>query len=82
MSADCVISCNALAKILLHAAKYPHLAINGVVLANSKKYDDSLDVYITETVPLFHGQLNLAPMLEVALTQVINSPYTLIEILN
>ncbi|KAL7637213.1 UNVERIFIED_CONTAM: hypothetical protein RMT77_011925 [Armadillidium vulgare] len=69
MSSDITISCNALAKILLHTAKYPHLAVSGVLLSTSKKNDTS-ETFILDAIPLFHGQLGLAPMLEVALTQI------------
>lgn len=68
MALDITISCTTLAKILLHAAKYPHLAVSGVILS-SKKIDGS-EIFYIDSVPLFHGQLGLAPMLEVALTQV------------
>ncbi|VDL59974.1 unnamed protein product [Hymenolepis diminuta] len=56
----------AYAKILLHASKYPHLAINGVLLG---EYDQGKFI-IQDCVPLFHGCLTLVPMLEVALSQI------------
>nr|CDS26240.1 Neighbor of COX4 [Hymenolepis microstoma] len=56
----------AFAKILLHASKYPHLAINGVLLG---EYDQGKFI-IQDCVPLFHGCLTLAAMLEVALSQI------------
>ncbi|KAF9103716.1 hypothetical protein BGX27_010409 [Mortierella sp. AM989] len=51
-------------KPLLHAAKYPTAAVNGVFLAS-----DSSDA-VVDAVPLFHFWNMLTPMLEVAITQV------------
>lgn len=58
----------AYAKIILHCCKYPHLALNGVVIGSISKETQS--VQIQDTIPLFHSGIGLAPMLEVALTQV------------
>lgn len=73
MSADISISCPALAKILLHAARYPQAAVSGVVLAPARSGgggDAPTTVTLVDAVPLFHLHLSLAPMLEVALTQI------------
>ncbi|KAF9173996.1 hypothetical protein BGX21_004326 [Mortierella sp. AD011] len=51
-------------KPLLHAAKYPTAAVNGVFLAST-----SSDT-VVDAVPLFHFWNMLTPMLEVAFTQV------------
>ncbi|KAI5637491.1 hypothetical protein NE865_09778 [Phthorimaea operculella] len=64
---------SAYAKIILHAAKYPHSAVNGILLADASSIRDgaknqSLD--IVDCVPLFHHSHNLSPMAEVALTQI------------
>ncbi|KAJ2943562.1 hypothetical protein O0L34_g16671 [Tuta absoluta] len=64
---------SAYAKIILHAAKYPHSAVNGLLLADATSIRDgaknqSLD--IVDCVPLFHHSHNLSPMAEVALTQI------------
>ena len=56
------------AKVLLHASKYPHKAVNGVLLSKFEKWSDVLQ--IVDVIPLFHQCLGLAPMLEVALSQV------------
>ena len=56
------------AKVLLHASKYPHKAVNGVLLSKFEKGSDVLQ--IVDVIPLFHQCLVLAPMLEVALSQV------------
>jgi hypothetical protein len=64
------ISCEQLplAKILLHAAKHPASAINGVLLGSVKQGGE--EVIITDAVPLLHTSLHLAAPLEVALAQV------------
>ena len=64
----CELSKLAYSKIILHAFKYPHTAINGVLLASEGSGSSSLK-YV-DAIPLFHHNLGLAPMLEVALMQV------------
>lgn len=68
------LTSQAYCKMLLHAAKYPHCAVNGLLVAEKmkeKKRDGHSDpVLCVDCVPLFHGTLALAPMLEVALTLV------------
>lgn len=56
------ISHKAYLKPLLHAAKYPTTAVNGVFLADASQTVDA--------VPFFHFWNTLSPMLEVAMTQV------------
>ena len=68
--ADVSLAAQAYAKIVLHASKYPHCAVNGVLLAEDGKKKESRSVHFVDTVPFFHQTLTLAPMLEVALTQV------------
>jgi len=65
-----VLSRKAYVKPLLHAAKYPHCAVNGLLLAERQKHRDSKILRIIDAVPLFHQSLTLAPMMEVALTMV------------
>ena len=62
------ISPRAYGKMLLHCCKYPDKAVNGVVVGAVSKKDQS--VQIQDAIPLFHLGLGLAPMMEVALTQV------------
>ncbi|KAG0203188.1 hypothetical protein BGX28_004455 [Mortierella sp. GBA30] len=50
-------------KPLLHAAKYPTTAVNGVFLADSSNN-------VVDAVPFFHFWSTLTPMLEVAMAQV------------
>nr|CAG4636467.1 EOG090X0C9C [Eubosmina coregoni] len=64
----CELSKLAYSKIILHAFKYPHTAINGVLLANEGSSNQVLK-YV-DAIPLFHNNLGLAPMLEVALMQI------------
>ncbi|KAF9580002.1 hypothetical protein BGW38_003516 [Lunasporangiospora selenospora] len=52
-------------KPLLHAAKYPTTAVNGVFLAS-----DSSSGQVVDAVPFFHFWNTLTPMLEIAMTQV------------
>ncbi|XP_057292050.1 ER membrane protein complex subunit 8-like [Hydractinia symbiolongicarpus] len=63
------VSPRSYAKVLLHACKYPHKAVNGILLAEeSSKNSDTIQ--IVDAVPLFHQCLGLAAMLEIALTQI------------
>lgn len=64
------ISAKAYAKIVLHCCKYPQRAVNGVVIGTFSDKDQGAGVLIQDAVPLFHQNLSLAPMLEVALRQV------------
>lgn len=65
---EAFISSKAYAKIIFHAAKYPHLAVNGILL--SDKNNKSKTPTIVEAIPLFHQCLHVFPMAEVALMQV------------
>ena len=62
------LSPRAYAKILLHTSKYPHKAVNGVLLGDENLQDG--EIYVLDAIPLFHTCLGLAPMLEVALARV------------
>ncbi|KAM4854018.1 ER membrane protein complex subunit 9 isoform 1-T1 [Thomomys bottae] len=62
------ISARAYGKMCLHAARYPHAAVNGLLLASAPRPGECL--CLTDCVPLFHSQLALSLMLEVALNQV------------
>lgn len=65
-------------KMLMHAAKYPHTAVNGLLLApatspstSSPSKSKTLPLIISDAIPLFHHTPpGLAPMMEVALSQV------------
>lgn len=62
------ISARAYVKMCLHAARYPHAAVNGLLLAPAPGSGQCL--CLTDCVPLFHSHLGLSVMLEVALNQV------------
>ncbi|XP_059849191.1 ER membrane protein complex subunit 8 isoform X3 [Hypanus sabinus] len=64
------LTTQAYCKMLLHAAKYPHCAVNGILVAERHKRKEGQAVLFVDCVPFFHGTLALAPMLEVALTLV------------
>ena len=74
------LSSRAYSKMILHAAKYPHCAVNGVLIAskrrvknissNAAENNSNKMLVITDAVPLFHQNLGLTPMTEVALAQV------------
>lgn len=65
---DIKINAKAYCKLVLHAAKYPHYAVNGVLLAKCSAKNKEIE--FVDAIPLFHLALNLTPMAEVALTQV------------
>ncbi|KAL1382291.1 hypothetical protein pipiens_013245 [Culex pipiens pipiens] len=62
---DVNFSARAYCKIMLHAAKYPHLAVNGLLLGAKGS-----DQKVVDVVPLFHQCLHVTPMAEIALIQV------------
>nr|CAG4641157.1 EOG090X0C9C [Eulimnadia texana] len=64
------LSLKSYSKIILHALKYPHLAVNGLLLCKEGNSGNTLK--LVDSIPLFHQNLHLAPMLEVALMQVEN----------
>jgi len=57
----------AYAKIILHAFKYPHQTVNGVLLGSQSSPNC---VTIVDAVPLQHHWTNLSPMMEVGLGMV------------
>ncbi|RZC35838.1 ER membrane protein complex subunit 8/9 -like, partial [Asbolus verrucosus] len=59
----------AYCKIILHAAKYPHCSVNGVLLSKSSSTKGK-EIEFVDAVPLFHIALNLTPMAEIALMQI------------
>ena len=63
-----------LLKILLHAAKYPYAAVNGLLLGTVRSEDPEagkqLIVSVLDAIPLLHTFLTLTPSLETALVQV------------
>jgi hypothetical protein len=66
---EITFSARAYCKIILHAAKYPHCSINGVLFSKSSTTKGK-EIEFVDAVPLFHIALNLTPMAEIALMQV------------
>lgn len=65
------ITTRAYTKMILHAAKYPHCAINGILLSTGKGNGGSGNlIEIVDAIPLFHQCLHVSPMSEIALVQV------------
>ena len=63
----------AYAKIVLHALKYPHQTVNGVLLGSTST--PGTTVSIVDAVPLQHHWTNLSPMMEVGLGLVRSPPF-------
>lgn len=64
---EITLNARAYCKIILHAAKYPYCAVNGVLLAKSSAKSK---LEYVDAVPLCHIALNLTPMAEIALNEV------------
>ncbi|KAJ8965749.1 hypothetical protein NQ317_016884 [Molorchus minor] len=56
----------AYCKMVLHAAKYPHCAVNGVLLAKTSSVG-SKEIEFVDVVLSFHISINLTLMAEIAL---------------
>ncbi|XP_077171805.1 ER membrane protein complex subunit 9 isoform X2 [Paroedura picta] len=57
----------------LHAARYPYAAVSGLLLAQKRRATGTGQadcLCITDCIPLFHTNLSLTVMLEVALNQI------------
>lgn len=68
---ELTFSDRAYCKMILHAVKYPHCSINGILLVNTKSVKDNPSkVTFVDAVPLFHLCLHVTPMIEIALTQI------------
>jgi len=63
------VSTRAYCKMIMHSAKYPSSAINGVLLSKRDSVKAGART-IHDCIPLFHMGHGLAPMVEVALAQV------------
>lgn len=62
------LSCRAYVKMYLHACLFPRCSINGLLLSSSPTGGA---VCVTDCVPLLHSHLPLAPITQLALTQVL-----------
>ncbi|XP_068604233.1 ER membrane protein complex subunit 9 [Brachionichthys hirsutus] len=65
--AELELSCRAYVKMYLHGCLFPRCSINGLLLSSSKAGGA---VCVTDCVPLLHSHLSLAPITQLALTQV------------
>uniref|UniRef100_K3X3W2 MPN domain-containing protein n=1 Tax=Globisporangium ultimum (strain ATCC 200006 / CBS 805.95 / DAOM BR144) TaxID=431595 RepID=K3X3W2_GLOUD len=63
---DYHVEASAYVKLLLHAAKYPTSACNGLLVGE----EQGQGFVVTDAVPLFHHDAPLAPVLEVACAMV------------
>merc|ERR1711934_970089 len=61
------LSAQAHAVALLHAFKFPHSAVCGVLVGF---VNDEANIVVEHAVAVAHGHITLTPMLEVALSQV------------
>ncbi|CAJ0965730.1 unnamed protein product [Ranitomeya imitator] len=64
------LTTQAYCKMMLHGAKHPACAVNGVLVAERQKRKEApqQQVLFVDCIPLFHGTIALSPVLEVALT--------------
>lgn len=62
-SVSYTLSSKAYLKIFFHAAKHPHLPVNGVLLGQSI----GVGVEIIDAIPLLHHWTSLSPMMEIGL---------------
>lgn len=61
------LSCRAYVKMFLHSSLFPRCSINGLLLSSTSAGGA---VCVTDCVPLLHSHLPLAPITQLALTQV------------
>lgn len=66
------LSCRAYVKMYLHACLFPRCSINGLLLSSSPTGGA---VCVTDCVPLLHSHLPLAPITQLALTQVLTGVF-------
>ena len=64
--AETVITPEAYSVLFLHACKYPHRAVNGLLIGTS----EGSTVHVTKTLPLFHRRRALRSTLASALVLV------------
>jgi len=65
------LSTRAYCKMIMHSARFPSSAINGLLLSTKDSVKaGTRSIQYTDCIPLFHMGTGLAPMVEVALAQV------------
>lgn len=68
---EVTIETRAYAKMILHAMKYPHCAVNGVLLSDPKKdLTKDTNLNVVNSIPLFHHSHYVTPMAEIAMLQI------------
>lgn len=74
MAPPATVQQDALLKILLHAAKYPHFGVNGILLgkpaSKAGQADGRARITVVDAIPVIHNYTTLTPMFEAALFQV------------
>lgn len=68
-SNELVLSIKCYVKMIMHALRYPHATVNGVLIMEKKSKSSKLN-RLVDCIPLFHSGHGLTPMVEVALAQV------------
>ena len=64
------MSTRAYCKLIMHSAKYPSSRISGLLLARREDMSGGRKTRFVDSIPLFHMNDGLSPMVEVALSQV------------
>lgn len=59
------ISHKAYTKLIIHAAKYPHAPVNGVLIGTASS--GGSPILVADAIPLLHQWTNLSPMMEIGL---------------
>jgi hypothetical protein len=60
------LSHKAYTKLILHAAKYPHAPVNGILLGAASPSEGG-SIVIADAIPLLHQWTSLSPMMEIGL---------------
>ncbi|KAG8687696.1 hypothetical protein FRC09_013345 [Ceratobasidium sp. 395] len=61
-----IISHKAYTKVIVHAAKYPHAPVNGVLIGRTSR-SDSGTILVEDAIPLLHEWTSLTPTMEIGL---------------
>ncbi|KAG8680249.1 hypothetical protein FRC08_016438, partial [Ceratobasidium sp. 394] len=60
------VSHKAYTKVIVHAAKYPHAPVNGVLIGRPTPSDGG-SIVVEDAIPLLHQWTSLSPMMEIGL---------------
>lgn len=63
------ISTLAYCKVALHAVKFPHSSVHGLLVGRVSSSENGQEIAVTDAFPVFHS-IVLAPPLEIALIHV------------